>query len=188
MNNRRFIVFSAPSGAGKTTIVNYVMEHIDNSALSVSAATREIRKGEVDGKSYHFISVEKFKEMIAEDKFLEWEEVYENNFYGSINDQVFDYSKKGKIVFFDIDVHGAMRLKSILGNQVILIFIRPPSISELRKRLKKRGTESSERINTRIKKAKSEMTWIRNFDKVILNKELDKACMKALETVKNFIK
>lgn len=169
------LIFSAPSGAGKTTIVNYVLSNYPYVKFSISATTRHPRKGEVDGRDYHFISVDKFKEMIESNQFLEWEEVYPNQFYGTLITDVGRIWDEGGIVIFDIDVIGGINLKKILGDKCLSFFIKPPSIEELEARLKTRDSDSEESIQIRLNKSLSELEYESGFDRVILNSNLEEA-------------
>ncbi len=183
----KLIIFSAPSGAGKTTIVHWLMKQIPELAFSVSATSRPKRKGEKDGVDYHFLSAEEFKRKIRENAFVEWEEVYENQFYGTLISEVERLRKEGKHVVFDVDVKGGMNIKRLYGNDALSIFVQPPSIDELEKRLRARNTDSDESIRKRIKKAGYELQYTKHFDVVIVNDDLEKAEQKTLQIVKKFI-
>lgn len=181
------IIFSAPSGAGKTTIVHYLLSQIKELEFSISACSREPRGNEVNGKDYYFIGVEGFKEKIKNNEFLEWEEVYKDNFYGTLTSELERVWEKGKVVIFDVDVIGGLNLKEKLGKDALSIFVQPPSIEALKERLKSRSTETEEKINTRISKAEFELSFSNQFDYVLLNDELDRACKEVLNVVKEFI-
>ena len=182
------MVFSAPSGSGKTTIVRYLLQHPElNLAFSVSAATREAREGEIDGEHYHFISLEEFKKHIKGEDFVEWEEVYRDNFYGTLKSEVERIWAEGKNVIFDIDVAGGLRIKKKFPDETLAVFVKPPSIDELKIRLKKRSTESDDKINMRIAKASVELATAPQFDTIIKNYDLDTAKKEAYELVKNFV-
>jgi len=188
MNKGKLLVFSAPSGSGKTTIVRHLLEHPElNLAFSVSAATREAREGETDGEHYHFISLEEFKKHIKADDFIEWEEVYRDNFYGTLKSEVERIWAMGKNVIFDIDVAGGLRIKRKFPEETLAVFVKPPSIDELKIRLKKRSTETDDKINMRIAKASVELATAPQFDTIIKNYDLDTAKQEAYELVKNFV-
>jgi guanylate kinase len=188
MKKGKLLVFSAPSGSGKTTIVRYLLQHPElNLAFSVSAATREAREGEIDGEHYHFISLEEFKKHIKAEDFVEWEEVYRDNFYGTLKSEVERIWAEGKNVIFDIDVAGGLRIKKKFPDETLAVFVKPPSIDELKIRLKKRSTESDDKINMRIAKASVELATAPQFDTIIKNYDLDTAKKEAYELVKNFV-
>ena len=189
MNKGKLLVFSAPSGSGKTTIVRHLLAQDDlNLEFSISCATREPRGEEVDGKDYYFISWEKFKQHIKSDEFVEWEEVYTDNYYGTLRSEVERIWAKGKNVIFDIDVSGGLRIKSKFPQETLAVFVKPPSVDELKRRLKQRSTESDDKINMRIAKASVELATAPQFDKIIKNYDLDVAKIDAYELVKNFLK
>lgn len=188
MKQGKLIVFSAPSGAGKTTIVRHLLEQEDlNLAFSVSAASRQPRGNEVHGKDYYFMSIDQFKKHIKADDFLEWEEVYRDNFYGTLKSEVERLWALGKNVIFDIDVSGGLRIKKKFPEQTLAVFVKPPSIDELKIRLKKRSTETDDKINMRIAKASAELATAPQFDAIVKNHDLDTAKQKAYELVKEFI-
>lgn len=188
MKQGKLIVFSAPSGSGKTTIVRHLLEHEElNLAFSVSAASREPRGEEVDGEDYYFMSINDFKTNIKSDSFLEWEEVYRDNFYGTLKSEVERLWALGKNVIFDIDVSGGLRIKRKFPEETIAIFIKPPSIDELKIRLKKRSTETDDKINMRIAKASAELATAPQFDVIIKNHDLEIAQKEAYKLVKEFI-
>jgi len=188
MKNGKLLVFSAPSGSGKTTIVKHLLSHPElNLAFSVSAATRDARTDEVHGEHYHFISLDDFKKHIKADDFIEWEEVYRDNFYGTLKSEVERLWAQGKNVIFDIDVAGGLRIKSKFPNETLAVFVKPPSIDELKIRLKKRSTESEDKINMRIAKASVELATAPQFDTIIKNYDLDTAKAEAYELVKQFL-
>jgi guanylate kinase len=188
MNKGKLLVFSAPSGSGKTTIVRHLLAQPDlNLEFSISCATREPRGQEVDGKDYYFISWEEFKKHIKAEEFVEWEEVYTNNYYGTLKSEVERIWAKGKNVIFDIDVSGGLRIKSKFPQETLAVFVKPPSVDELKRRLKQRSTESDEKINMRIAKAHVELATAPQFDKIIKNYDLDVAKAEAYELVKSFI-
>lgn len=185
----KLIVFSAPSGSGKTTIVRHLLSKEDlNLEFSISAASRDPRGEEVNGKDYYFISTEEFKKHIKNDDFLEWEEVYRDNFYGTLKSEVQRIWAKGKNVIFDIDVSGGLRIKHKFPEQTLAVFVKPPSVDELKRRLKERSTESEDKINMRIAKASVELATAPQFDVIIKNYDLDIALEEAYQLVKNFVK
>lgn len=188
MQKGKLLVFSAPSGSGKTTIVRHLLAQEDlNLEFSISAATRDARGEEVNGKDYYFISIEEFKKHIKADDFIEWEEVYRDNFYGTLKSEVERIWAKGKNVIFDIDVSGGLRIKHKFPQETLAVFVKPPSVDELKRRLKERSTESEEKINMRIAKAHVELATAPQFDTIIKNYDLDVAKQEAYELVKNFI-
>jgi len=184
----KLIVFSAPSGSGKTTIVKHLLGLNDlNLEFSISATSREKRGTEEHGKDYYFLSAKEFKNKIKNDEFLEWEEVYRDNFYGTLKTEVERIWAKGKNVIFDIDVSGGLRIKRKYPEQTLAIFVKPPSIDELKIRLKKRKTESEDKINMRVAKASAELATSPLFDTIIVNDDLDKALEEARDKVHRFI-
>ncbi|MCP1995085.1 guanylate kinase [Flavobacterium sp. HSC-61S13] len=188
MKKGKLIVFSAPSGSGKTTIVKYLLQQEDlNLAFSISATSREPRGTEIDGTDYYFISLHDFKQHIKAEDFLEWEEVYRDNFYGTLKSEVERIWSLGKNVIFDIDVAGGLRIKSKYPEETLAVFVKPPSIDELKIRLKKRSTESDDKINMRIAKASVELATAPQFDTIIKNYDLEVAQKEAYELVKEFI-
>jgi len=185
----KLIVFSAPSGSGKTTIVRHLLEDDNlNLAFSISATSREKRGTEQHGKDYYFLSLKDFKQHIKNDDFLEWEEVYRDNFYGTLKSEVERLWALGKNVIFDIDVSGGLRIKRKFPEQTLAVFVKPPSIDELKIRLKKRKTESDDKINMRIAKASAELATAPLFDIIIENDNLDKALAEAEDLVGAFVK
>lgn len=188
MNKGKLLVFSAPSGSGKTTIVRHLLTKEDlNLEFSISAATREPRGEEVNGKDYYFMSIEEFKQHIKADDFVEWEEVYRDNFYGTLKSEVERIWASGKNVIFDIDVAGGLRIKSKFSQETLAVFVKPPSVDELKRRLKERSTESDDKINMRIAKAHVELATAPQFDLVIKNYDLDVAKEEAYQLVKEFV-
>lgn len=176
----KLIVFSAPSGSGKTTIVKHLLRDKElNLEFSVSATSREPRGKEVHGKDYYFLSLKDFKQHMKDDDFLEWEEVYRDNFYGTLNSEIERIWAMGKNVIFDIDVVGGLRIKRKFPERTLAVFVKPPSVEELKIRLKKRKTESDEKINMRIAKASVEMATAPRFDYIILNDTLEHALEEA---------
>jgi guanylate kinase len=183
----KLIIFSAPSGAGKTTLVRYVMSQINTLTFSVSACSRNKRDYETDGKDYHFISVTEFKEKIENNEFIEWEEVYPDHFYGTLFSEVDQKRNAGKHVVFDVDVIGGMNLKKIFGDEALAIFIKPPSVEILRERLLKRDTDKKEDIETRVKKATYELGFESEFDISVVNDDLEKAQKETMHAVQAFL-
>lgn len=184
----KLFVFSAPSGSGKTTIVRHLLKQSNfNLAFSVSATSREPRGFEVDGEDYYFISIKDFKNKIKADEFLEWEEVYRDNFYGTLKTEVERIWALKKHVIFDIDVVGALRIKSKFPKETLSVFVKPPSVDELKIRLKKRSTESEDKINMRIAKASVELATAPQFDKIIKNYDLATALQEASDLVSDFL-
>lgn len=187
-NQGKLIVFSAPSGSGKTTLVRHLLQQEElNLEFSISATSREKRNNETDGKDYYFLDAQAFKNRIKNDEFLEWEEVYRDNFYGTLKTEVKRIWAKGKNVIFDIDVSGGLRIKRKFPEQTIAIFVKPPSIDELKIRLKKRQTETNDKINMRIAKASAELATAPLFDVIVINDDLDKAIAESSKLVSNFI-
>ncbi|GGK14021.1 guanylate kinase [Yeosuana aromativorans] len=188
INKGKLIVFSAPSGSGKTTIVRHLLGIEDlNLEFSISATSREKRGQEVNGKDYYFLSAKEFKTKIKNGEFLEWEEVYRDNFYGTLRSEVERIWAMGKHVIFDIDVSGGLRIKRKFPEETLAVFVKPPSIDELKIRLKKRKTESEDKINMRISKASAELATAPLFDVIIENNNLDKALIEAETLVRTFI-
>jgi guanylate kinase len=188
MKGGKLIVFSAPSGSGKTTIVRYLLEQEElNLKFSVSSTSREPRGDEKDKEDYYFIDLKEFKQHIKNEEFLEWEEVYRDNFYGTLKSEVERIWALGKNVIFDIDVVGGLRIKKKFPNETLAVFVKPPSIDELKIRLKKRKTESEDRINMRIAKASVELATAPQFDYIIENNDLETALLEAKKLVSDFI-
>jgi len=184
----KFIIFSAPSGSGKTTIVRHLLKQPKlNLAFSVSATSRPRRGKEKNGVNYYFMSISEFKKHIKNDDFLEWEEVYRDNFYGTLKSEVERLWAKGKNVIFDIDVVGGLRIKKKFPEETLAVFVKPPSVDELKIRLKKRSTESEDKINMRVAKASVELATAPQFDKVIKNYDLDTALNEAYSLVADFV-
>ena len=185
----RLIIFSAPSGSGKSTIVNWLMkEHPElNLYFSISCTSRNPRGTEQDGVEYFFISPEQFREKISNDEFIEYEEVYENRFYGTLKSQVEKQLNAGQNVIFDVDVKGGISIKKFYGKDALSIFIQPPSIEELRKRLEGRATDTPEAIKTRLAKARYELSFSNQFDTIIINDDLTKAEEKVYSLIFSFI-
>ena len=187
-NPGKLIVFSAPSGSGKTTIVRHLLAQEElNLEFSVSATSRTKRGDEINTKDYYFLSIDDFKQHIKEDEFLEWEEVYRDNFYGTLKKEIERIWDLGKHVIFDIDVSGGLRIKRKFPEQTLAIFVKPPSIDALKIRLKKRQTESQDKINMRVAKASAELATAPLFDCIIENDVLEMAQKEAYTTVSQFI-
>jgi guanylate kinase len=181
------IIVSAPSGAGKTTIVRHLLKVIPELEFSVSACSRAKRDEETNGKDYYFISADDFRVKIASDEFVEWQEVYPGSFYGTLKSEMGRIWAMGKTPIFDVDVVGAVNLKKYFGNNGLAVFIHPPSIEELEHRLRKRGTESDETLRKRIDKAAYELTFAPHFDSVVVNDDLEIKCGEIAEMVGKFI-
>jgi len=185
----KLFVFSAPSGSGKTTIVRHLLKQKEfNLEFSISATSREPRGFEKNGEDYYFISLKEFKDKIKADEFLEWEEVYRDNFYGTLKSEIERIWAQKKHVIFDIDVVGGLRIKKKYPEETLSVFVKPPSVDELKIRLKKRSTESEDKINMRVAKASIEMATAPQFDKIIKNYDLEVALKEAEELVGNFLK
>ncbi|MDR2039701.1 MAG: guanylate kinase [Bacteroidales bacterium] len=183
----KLIIFSAPSGAGKTTLVKHVLEHRLPLAFSISACTRSMRPGEVNGRDYYFMTVPEFQKHIENDDFVEWEEVYEGSYYGTLNSEVNRIWSEGKHVLFDVDVKGGLALKKKFGEKALAIFVEPPSVEELERRLVARSTDSEEKIRQRVAKAEYELTFAPQFDCIIINDDLKKAQEEAVAAIQKFI-
>jgi guanylate kinase len=184
----KLIVFSAPSGSGKTTIVRHLLSQPElNLAFSVSATSRPRRPKEKQGEHYYFMSISEFKRHIKNEDFLEWEEVYRDNFYGTLKSEVTRLWEEGKNVIFDIDVAGGLRIKRKFPDQTLAVFVKPPSVDELKIRLKKRSTESDDKINMRIAKASIELATAPQFDRIVNNIDLETALKESRDLVADFI-
>jgi guanylate kinase len=181
------IIFCAPSGSGKTTIVKHLLKQNADLGFSISASTRDKRgRTEVDGKDYHFLTPEEFKSMIDGDAFIEWEEVYVGNFYGTPKSEIERIWKEGKNVIFDVDVKGGLNLKKYFGDKALAIFVKVPSLEVLTERLRDRGTETDESLSRRLFKAKFEMSFQDKFDVVLVNEELERSLAEAQRLYDNF--
>lgn len=188
MADGKLIVFSAPSGSGKTTIVQFLLAQEELKLdFSISATSREPRGNEKNGREYYFLSLQEFKNKIKNDEFLEWEEVYRDNFYGTLKSEVNRIWAQGKNVIFDIDVVGGLDIKQIYPEKTLAVFVKPPSIEELKIRLKKRKTESPEKINMRVAKASIELATAPQFDHIIVNNDLNTALKEAYSLVSDFV-
>lgn len=171
----KIIIITAPSGSGKTTLVKRLLDSYPQLSFSISACTRQPRKEEVHGKDYYFYSPEKFRQLIDQDAFIEWEMVYTDKYYGTLNSELIRLWNEHKVPLVDIDVHGALNVQKKFQNDSLSIFIQAPSIDELRNRLEKRGTESPEMLEERVAKASKELSFAKKFDKVLVNDNLDTA-------------
>ncbi|NJL74280.1 MAG: guanylate kinase [Saprospiraceae bacterium] len=183
----KLLIFTAPSGAGKTTIVRHLLTRFEELAFSVSATTRARRPNEIEGKDYYFLSLAQFKTLVRDGAFLEWEEVYENKFYGTLRSEVERLWNLGKCVVFDIDVKGAESIKNIYPDQALAIFVKPPSFEVLVKRLEMRRTENEDSFASRVHRAKEELLFQDNFDAVLLNDDLQRTLQEAEKMVSRFI-
>ena len=188
MSSNKVIIFSAPSGAGKTTVVKHLLLNLTSQlSFSTSACSRAPRQNEVNGKDYHFLSIEDFKKGIENKLFLEWEEVYPNLFYGTLQEEIERIWSNGKSIIFDVDVKGGISLKENFSERALSVFVAPPSLGVLEERLRNRGTESKEDLQKRINKAAQEMTHKSEFDKELVNENLEQACQEALEIAQDFL-
>lgn len=183
----KVIIVSAPSGAGKTSIVRHLLEAVPELKFSISATTRHKRDYEEDGKDYYFITPENFKERLANDEFLEWQEVYKDQFYGSLKSEVERIWENGGTVIFDVDVLGGLNIKKFYGDKALAVFIEPPTMEELVNRLKKRGTETEESLKKRVDKAEYELSFANQFDKIVLNDDLATAQGEMIDLVREFL-
>ena len=185
----KILIFSAPSGSGKTTIVNRLLsEGILDAEFSVSATSRTPRKGETHGKEYYFLSPEEFRRRIEAEEFLEWEQVYADTYYGTPRSELTRIWENGRVVVLDVDVVGGLNIKRMYPEESLAIFIMPPSIEELRARLEGRGTETPDKVDMRIAKAEREISFSKDFDVIIVNDDLEKAVAEARTTVLDFLK
>ena len=184
---RKLIVFSAPSGAGKTSIVQYLLGQNPQLSFSISATTRAKRDKEVNGRDYYFISVPEFQQRIESEDFLEWQEVYKGQYYGSLKSEVDRLCGEGKVVIFDVDVLGGLNIKKYYGEQALAIFVQPPTIEELKKRLTGRGTETPESLQKRLDKAEYEMSFAPQFDVILINDKLEVAREEANRLIHDFL-
>lgn len=183
----KVVIVSAPSGAGKSTIVNHLLEAGLNLSFSVSATNRPRRIQEIEGRAYYFMTGEEFREKIAADAFIEWQEVYPGKFYGTLKQEIQRIWYQGHHVLFDVDVKGGINLKHIFREQALALFIMPPSVGELEKRLRARSTDSEESITERVKKASEEMGFAAEFDRIIVNDHLETALRESETAVKEFL-
>ena len=185
--HNKIIIITAPSGAGKTSITRYLLNILPQLAFSVSAATREARSYEQHGRDYYFLTPEDFKQKIQQGDFVEWEMVYEGKYYGTLKSEIHRIWKEGKVPLLDIDVQGAVHVQQEHREQSLSIFIEPPSVDELKKRLSSRGTETPESLATRLNKASYELSFKDHFNKVIVNADLEKACKEAVDIISDFL-
>ena len=183
----KLIIFSAPSGAGKTTIVKHLLTKNLNLEFSISATSREKRHNEIHGKDYYFLSGPEFHEKVKNDEFLEWEEVYQGTSYGTLKAEVERIRNMGKNVIFDVDVVGGLNIKRFYGEEALAVFVQPPSVEELKNRLTNRSTETEEKIKTRIAKAKYELGFASQFDVILINKNLEETFEETEKLVTNFL-
>ncbi len=184
----KVVIFSAPSGSGKSTIVNHILKLHPEMEFSVSATSRPPRGQEKDGVEYRFLTTEEFRDLIKSDKFVEYEEVYDGRYYGTLKSEVERIWEKGNVIIFDVDVKGGVNLKKYFGDKALSVFIQAPSIDVLRERLLKRGTDSLEEIEKRIAKAEEEMTYAGKFDRILINDDMNKAFAEAEKLVNEFLK
>lgn len=187
MQQGKLIIFSAPSGSGKTTIVKYLLQKDLNLAFSISATSRPARGQERHGVDYYFLSQEAFAQKVSENAFLEWEEVYPGTCYGTLKEEVERLLQEGKNVVFDVDVVGGVNIKKFYGDRALAVFIKAPSVEELRKRLELRATDAPEVIEKRVAKATLELTYAPEFDVVVVNDQLERACIETEKVVHNFV-
>ena len=187
MSNNKLIIVSAPSGAGKTTIVRHLLSLPLPLSFSVSATSRTPRPGEVDGHDYYFLSADKFRQKIEAGEFLEWEEVYPGTYYGTLRSEVERIWNEGKSVVFDVDVIGGLNIKKIYGDKALAVFVQPPSVETLRQRLRNRSTESEDKIATRIAKAEFELSFAPQFDVVVINDNLQTTLSEVEVLIHNYL-
>ncbi|HEY1020170.1 MAG TPA: guanylate kinase [Sediminibacterium sp.] len=185
--NGKLIILTAPSGSGKTSITRYLIGKYPRLSFSISATTRAPRGTEKDGVEYHFLTVDDFRARIDANEFIEWEMVYEGKYYGTLKSELQRIWNEGKVPMLDIDVQGAIHVQQQFAGNCLSIFIQPPSVAELRRRLEARGTETPESLETRVNKASYEMSFNHHFTKTILNIELDKACAETEQVIKDFL-
>lgn len=181
------VIISAPSGAGKTTIVKHLLEIFPQLAFSVSACSRQKRENETDGTDYYFITPDQFRNKIQEGEFVEWQEVYPGNYYGTLKSELARIQDQGKIPIFDVDVIGGLNLKKFFGDNALAIFVQPPSLEVLEERLVKRKSESEASLKKRVAKAKKELSMAGEFDQVVINDDIETAYLTAFEVVKKYI-
>ena len=188
MKNGKIIIFSAPSGAGKTSIIHHLLQTMpDSFGFSISCTTRDPRQNEINGKDYYFLSPKLFNIKISQGDFAEWEEVYPGYFYGTLKSEIYRLWSQNRHVIFDIDVQGGLNLKSLYPHQSLAIFIQPPSLKELARRLYVRSSETDKDFQVRLQKAKNEIAYAKIFDKVLINDNLSETLSKARELVKKFV-
>ncbi len=187
MNKGKALIFSAPSGAGKTTIVHHLIKKYPNLSFSISATTRKRRENEIDGVDYHFLTPEEFKKKIDEQAFLEWEEVYSGHYYGTLKTEVEKIWNSGRHVIFDVDVEGGLSLKTALGDQALAVFVKVSDLDTLRKRLESRRSESSSTLAIRMDKAAKEMLYESRFDRSVVNDKIHVALAEAEKMISDFL-
>lgn len=185
--NQKVIIFSAPSGSGKSTIIGHLLKRIPNMEFSISATSRKPRPGEENGREYYFLSHDEFKQKVAEDKFVEWVEVYQGTCYGTLKSEIERIWQKGNVVIFDVDVLGGVSLKKIFGDKALSVFIQPPSIDVLEQRLRNRNTETEESLRKRIERAEMELQYSNQLDVVVVNDDLETAINETETIVNNFL-
>ncbi|MCD2423881.1 guanylate kinase [Niabella pedocola] len=185
--NHKIIILTAPSGAGKTSITHHLLKKIPQLSFSISAATRAARAGEVDGRDYYFISEAEFTKKIKANEFVEWEMVYEGKYYGTLKSELQRLWKKDKYPLLDIDVKGAIHVQQQYPKESLSVFIEPPSVKELRRRLISRGSESEDSLQTRLNKAEYELSFMNHFNKVVVNDDLEEACAETEALVRKFL-
>ena len=183
----KMLIFTAPSGAGKTTIVRHLLNNFGELAFSVSATNRPMREGETDGESYHFLSTEEFMQRVENDEFIEYEEVYPGRYYGTLHSEVDRIWATGRAIVFDIEVKGATNLKKFYPNESLAVFINPPSSDVLFQRLRDRSTETEDELRVRIARAAEELTYVNSFDRVLINDDLQVAFVEAEDIVEDFL-
>ena len=185
--NQKVIIFSAPSGSGKSTLIGHLLKRIPNMEFSISATSRKPRPGEENGREYYFLSHDEFKQKVAEDKFVEWVEVYQGTCYGTLKSEIERIWQKGNVVIFDVDVLGGVSLKKIFGDKALSVFIQPPSIEVLEQRLRNRNTETEESLRKRIERAEMELQYSNQLDVVVVNDDLETAINETETIVNNFL-
>ena len=187
MNHRKAILFSAPSGSGKTTIIREILKRFDCFEFSISATSRQPREGERDGIDYYFLTHEAFLQRVSDNQFLEWEEVYAGTCYGTLKSEIDRIWDNGHVIIFDVDVNGGMNIKKYFGNDALALFIMPPSVEVLEQRLRSRGTESEEAITKRLARSAAELKMSDQFDITIINDELEKAVDQTQEIINKYL-
>ena len=187
MNNRKAILFSAPSGSGKTTIIREILKRFDCFEFSISATSRKAREGEQDGVDYYFLTPETFAERVEAGDFLEWEEVYAGTCYGTLRSEIDRIWDKGHVIIFDVDVNGGMNIKKYFGSDALAIFVMPPSVEVLSQRLRSRGTESEESINRRLARSAEELKMADRFDVTVVNDVLEKAVDETQRIINSYL-
>lgn len=187
MNNRKAILFSAPSGSGKTTIIRKILEQFDCFEFSISATSRNPREGEQHGVDYYFLTPEDFKSRVGNGEFLEWEEVYQGTCYGTLKSEIDRIWDNGHVIIFDVDVNGGKNIKKYFGDDALALFVMPPSVEELERRLRGRGTESEESIQKRLGRSAAELKESVHFDKTIINDDLQRAVDETAQSIRNYL-